>query len=300
MSAHMTRRTIAKTIGAMSGLALAGQVQPALGKSEGVSSRRQGATPVLGILAPAPGAVIATHEVELQLSVTNFELSGAKSGRPDEEGVGHIHVMVDGMSMAQLINFYATDTFSIPLAGLTPGPHTILVTLASNTHVDMMETAQQIEIDYQPTAEVRLPAAQDLGAPGLELVSPMDGAIVPAIFGIEVAPVNFNPTADLEGKTNIPGYGHWHVFVDTDMSAMGMMSMGMASPEAEMASPEAGMDHMAMMSMAGMVSMPGANTFDIDLSAWGPGTHVIWIEPVQNDHTQLAEFSHVEFSVTVQ
>ncbi len=297
MSAHMTRRTIAKTIGAISGLALTGQAQSALGKSGGVSSRRQGTTPALSILAPAPGAVIATHEVELQLSVTNFELCGAKSGRPDEEGIGHVHVMVDGMSMAQLINFYATDSFSIPLAGLTPGLHTIIVTLASNTHIDMMETAQQIEIDYQPTAEVPLPAAQDLGAPGVELVSPMDGAMVPAVFGVQVAPLNFNPTADLEGKTNIPGYGHWHVFVDTDMS--GMMSMGMASPEAGMASPEAGMDHMAMMPMAGMVSMPGTNTFDVDLTAWGPGTHVIWIEPVQNDHTMFADFDHVEFTVTV-
>lgn len=290
MSAHMTRRTIAKTIGAISGLALTGQAQSALGKSGDVSSRRQGTTPALSILAPTPGAVIATHEVELQLSVTNFELNGAKSGRPDEEGVGHVHVMVDGMSMAQLINFYATDSFSIPLAGLVPGRHTIIVTLASNTHIDMMETAQQFEIDYQPTAEVPLPAAQDLGAPGVELVSPMDGAMVPAVFGVQVAPVNFNPTADLEGKTNIPGYGHWHVFVDTDMS--GMMSMTMASPEA-------GMDPMAMMSMAGMVAMPGANTFDLDLSAWGPGEHRVWIEPVQNDHTMFADFDHVEFTVTV-
>ncbi|MEZ4626372.1 MAG: hypothetical protein R2843_16605 [Thermomicrobiales bacterium] len=65
------------------------------------------------------------------------------------------------------------------------------------------------------------------------------------------------------------------------------------------ASPEADMHDVAMMSMAGMVLMPGTNSFDLDLTAWGPGNHTIWIEPVQNDHTMFAEFGHVEFTVNV-
>lgn len=289
MNSGITRRTLVGSAGALSGLAAIGQLSSASAQVP-VVSVSQTAAPSLRILAPAEGAVVATHEVQLDLMVEGFELNGSKSGRPDEDGVGHVHVMVDGMSMAQLINFYASDSFSIPLEGLTPGPHTIIVTLASNTHADMMDTAQQIQIDYQPTAPISLPAAQDLGAPGLTLVAPADGAMVPAVFGVQVQPVNFNSTATLEGKTNTPGFGHWHVFVDTDMSAM--MSMMMASPEA-------GTDPMAMMSMAGMVAMPGTNTFDLDLSAWGPGEHRIWIEPVQNDHTMFAEFDHVEFTVTV-
>jgi hypothetical protein len=129
----------------------------------------------------------------------------------------------------------------------------------------------------------------------VELVSPKDGATVAAKFTVEVKPVNFEPAADLEGKANVPGYGHYHAFVDTKMAMMGGME---ASPETGMmASPAAGM---AMMSMAGMVLMPGTNKFDLDLTAWGPGKHTILIEPVQDDHTNFEKFGHVEFTVTVK
>ncbi len=91
---------------------------------------------------------------------------------------------------------------------------------------------------------------------------------MPPQFTIDVEPVNFEATEDLEGKQNVPGYGHWHVFVDTPMGAM--------------------------------ILMPGTDSFEVDLSEWGPGEHTIFIEPVQNDHTNFAEFGHVEFTVTVE
>jgi hypothetical protein len=76
-----------------------------------------------------------------------------------------------------------------------------------------------------------------------------------------------------------------------DMSATPAEPMSMeGTPEGEM----------HMMAMAGMVLMPGSNTFELDLTAWGPGKHTIWIEPVQNDHTQFQTFGHVEFTVTVK
>jgi hypothetical protein len=257
------------------------------GQLLGFGADAQEGGPSLQIVSPAAGETVTTDDIALQVAVGNFEIDCAKAGRPDEAGVGHLHVMVDGKSMAQLANYYCEETITIPGAGLAPGPHTIVVTLASNTHMDMMESAQQVEIDFQPANPVPLPAAEDLGVPGVELVSPSDGATVPPVFTVEVAPVNFDPCADLEGKQNVPGYGHWHVFVDTDMA---MMDEGMGTPEGEM----------AMMSMAGMVAMPGTNRFELDLSEWGPGQHTIWIEPVQNDHTMFAEFGHVEFTVTVE
>jgi hypothetical protein len=44
---------------------------------------------------------------------------------------------------------------------------------------------------------------------------------------------------------------------------------------------------MSMMSMAGMVSMPGSNSFPVDLSAWKNGKYMLTIMPVQNDHTPI-------------
>ncbi len=84
---------------------------------------------------------------------------------------------------------------------------------------------------------------------------------------------------------------------------MGTMGGGVAIPDGSMAMaiPAEGMgDGMAMMSMAGMVAMPGSNSFVLDLSAWWPGQHTIWIEPLQNDHTMFAVFGQIEVTVVVE
>jgi hypothetical protein len=254
-------------------------------------ARAQGSS-TIEVVSPQPGETVTTDDIEVQVEVSDFTVDCAKAGRPNEDGVGHIHLMIDGMSMAQLANFYCDDSFTVPGDGLTPGKHTLILDLATNDHLDMMETAQEVEFTYEPTNPVALPEAQDLGTPGVELVSPTDGATVPPQFTIDVKPVNFEATEDLEGKQNVPGFGHWHVFVDTPMDAMMMEGEDMAgTPGAE--------GEMHMMAMGGMILMPGTNSFEVDLTAWGPGEHTIFIEPVQNDHTNFAEFEHVEFTVTV-
>ncbi|CAN5679170.1 hypothetical protein BH23CHL5_BH23CHL5_12060 [soil metagenome] len=106
--------------------------------------------------------------------------------------------------------------------------------------------------------------------------------------------MNFTASEDFQGKGNVPGYGHCHVLVDTDMSGMMDMS-GNADTALDESSPQAGM---AMMPMFGMVALPGPDIFELDLSARGPGKHTIWIEPVQSDHTQYEEF-WIKFTVAV-
>jgi hypothetical protein len=77
---------------------------------------------------------------------------------------------------------------------------------------------------------------------------------------------------------------------------------GTPGTEGHMGTPEAEgeMGEMHMMAMGGMILMPGTNSFEVDLTEWGPGEHTIFIEPVQNDHTNFAEFEHVEFTVNVE
>jgi plastocyanin len=136
----------------------------------------------------------------------------------------------------------------------------------------MMDTVKQVSIDFQPPQAVPLPAANYPGDPGIMLASPQDGATVPASFEVQVLPTNFAPAGALEGKTNVPGYGHYHVWVD--------------APE----KPS---------SLANLVLMPGTNGFTLDLSAWGEGKHTIHIEPAQNDHTMYDPAMPVTFTVTV-
>jgi plastocyanin len=236
-----------------------------------VSAHAQDA-PALSIVSPSDGAAITANDIEVEVTLSDFTVDCTQLGRPDQPGFGHILALIDGTTIAQLTNFYCTDTFTVPGDGLTPGEHTLAVVLASNTHVPMMDTAQVVTIDFQPEQPVPLPTSNYIGDPGITLTSPHDGAMVPSSFEVQVEPTNFAPTGSLEGKTNIPGYGHYHVWVDTP----------------EMPS-----------SLAGMVLMPGTNDFTLDLSAWGPGEHTIRIEPAQNDHTMYDPATPVTFTVNV-
>jgi hypothetical protein len=215
--------------------------------------------PSLKIISPADGATITTIDIPVRLEVSNFTLSPLDVGMPNKEGEGHIHVMHDRMDMATLFNLYTTTDFTLPGRGLEPGPHTLFFDLATNDHMDLKDTVQMVHINYQPAAPQPLPAAANVSIlPEVTILSPADGATVGPKVKFQVKTPNFTPALDLEGKPDLVGYGHYHLFVDKSSDPM---------------------------SMAGMVSMPGSDTFTADLSAWAPGKHVITIEPVNNDHT---------------
>lgn len=252
--------------GAVSALMLALMLLPALGASA------QDA-PTLEIVSPQSGNTIEASNITIEVKIENFTVDCSLLGAPDQEGVGHILAFVDGATVAQLTNFYCGETFTIPGDGLTPGGHDIAVVLASNSHVPMMDTAQVIRIDYQPALPAPLPVENYTGDPGVTLISPQDGDTVSSTFDVQVQPSNLIASAALVGKTNVAGYGHYHVWVDTE----------------EMPS-----------SLAGLVLMPGTNAFTLNLSVWGEGEHTIRIEPAQNDHTMYDPATSVTFTVTVE
>jgi hypothetical protein len=223
--------------------------------------------PSLKVIAPTAGQKITSTDIPVTVAVSNFIISPAHVGMPDQPGEGHIHVMLDGMNMGVLFNFYTAPTFTLLGEGIKPGQHKLVFDLASNTHEDIENTAQEVSIDYEPTNPQPAPASAAVsGAPEVKILSPADGATVGPQVTFQVQPANFTPSTGLEGKGNLKGYGHYHVYVD----------MNMASSSS------------GMMSMAGMVLMPGTNTFTVDLSAWPKGTHVVTVELVNNDHTPVA------------
>jgi hypothetical protein len=224
--------------------------------------------PSLKVVSPVDGANITTTDIPVTVEVSNFKISAADVGMPDKPGEGHIHVMIDGMNMGVLFNFYTTPTFTLPGRGIKPGKHKLIFDLASNTHMDMPDTAAEVNIDYEPTNPQLEPApAANAGTPSVKILRPADGATAGPQVTLQVQPTNFTPAQDLEGKPNLAGYGHYHVFVDMSMEAVPSSS--------------------GMMNMAGMVLMPGSNTFNVDLGAWPAGKHTITIEIVQNDHTPI-------------
>jgi hypothetical protein len=246
-------------------------------------------TGALAVVSPRDGEKVTTTDIPVQVAVSNFKVSSAHVGMPDVDGEGHIHVMLDGMNMGVLFNFYTTPEFTLPGRAMTPGPHTLIFGLASNTHEDFANTAQKVNIDYEPAKAEPAPEPVTTAAvPGVKIISPADGATVGPEFTMRVQPANFTPALDLEGKPNIKGYGHYHVFVDMSMPSMEMSSTQMSGGSME------------MMSMAGMVGMPGSNTFPVDLRAWKTGKHTITVETVQNDHTTIADAKPAMITINLE
>src|SRR5260370_11126196 len=239
------------------------------------------AKPSLSILSPQAGENVTSTDIPVSIQVSNFSLSSADVGLPDKDGEGHIHVMLDGMNMGVLVNFYTSPTFTLAGQGMKPGQHTLTFDLASNTHVDIEDTVTNVPINYQrATAKAAPQASSSSGTPEVTVVWPPNGATVGPLFTIQVSRNNFTPSFELEGKPNLAGYGHYHVFVDMPM----MDRTG-------------GQGDMGMMSMAGM---PATDSIPVDLRAWPNGQHTITAEPVQNDHTPIQAAKEAMITITLQ
>jgi hypothetical protein len=154
------------------------------------------------------------------------------------------------MNMGVLFNFYTTPTFTLPGQGMKPGQHTLTFDLASNTHVDIEATVTNVAINYQPaTAKAAPQASASSRSPEVTVVWPPNGATLRPLFTLLVSKNNFAPSLELEGKPNLAGYGHYHIFVIfVDMPMMDMT----------------GGSDVGMMSMIGM---PGTDSIPVDLSA---------------------------------
>jgi hypothetical protein len=236
----------------------------------------------LSVAYPTDGAVVTTTDIPVRVTVSNFTIACDEAGAPNRDGVGHIHIMLDGMTMAQLTNFYCSQQFTLSGQGLQPGQHTLIADLSNNAHLDLMDTAQTITFLYQPsTAPAGLPQPGPATGASVRIAEPTDGATVGPKFNLGVQASNFTASCDLEGKRNVTGHGHYHVFVDQDPVQMMQMMMG---GDHQMMG-----DHMDMMEMPGMISMPCANSIPVNLSAWPSGPHTIAVELEQNDHTPLME-----------
>jgi hypothetical protein len=223
----------------------------------------------VSVASPANGAVVTTKDIPVRVAAQNFTIACDEAGMATRDGVGHLHVMIDGTTMAQLTNFYCTQNFWISGQGVPPGQHVLTIDLATNDHADMEETAQTVTFVYQPSpAPAALPAPDPQTGATIAINAPAAGATVGPQFDLKVESAKFHASCDLEGKPNLAGYGHYHVFVDEDLS----MPMDMT-----------------MMGMPGMIAMPCTDTIPLDLSAWPSGKHTIAVELEQNDHTPLMD-----------
>jgi hypothetical protein len=105
---------------------------------------------------------------------------------------------------------------TLSMQNLNPGQHTIGVVPALSDHMDVMDNAQSIKIDYEPASPLpAIAAAPAGGTPAIKILSPATGSTVSGPFDVRVQVTGLNLSCPLEGKPDVAGYGHWHVNVDT-------------------------------------------------------------------------------------
>ncbi|WP_053971108.1 T9SS type A sorting domain-containing protein [Mangrovimonas sp. ST2L15] len=84
-------------------------------------------TPTLSITSPTNGASVVGPDVDVELSVQNFEVGATNAGLD-----GHIHYSLDAGGTVMVY-----DTDPIALTGLADGEHTVDVWLVDNTHTPL-------------------------------------------------------------------------------------------------------------------------------------------------------------------
>ena len=159
------------------------------------------------------------------------------------------------------------------MQNVSPGQHMIEVVPAQDDHTEIMGNAEEMPFTYQPSnalSQITQPGAT--GKPAITILSPKDGATLSGTFTVKVAFTNFKPACDLMGKPDVPGYGHWHVNVDS-----------MSGP---------------MMGMGTMLGMSCTGTFRGTTVGLQPGsTHTLFALLTDNGHAPLDVFAQIQFTV---
>lgn len=246
--------------------------------------------PSVTIITPAKGAIVTSKDISVTVAIKKFDLECARAGQPGQLGRGHIHAMLDGTNMDRLTNVECAKSFSISGLGAKAGEHTLSVELASDDHMPAsMPTT--IRFSYESTAAQPPPSAMRGGVPELTLLSPKKGANVPRKFDLVVAVKNFDLSCDLEGKADLAGWGHLHVFV---------MQPGVTDQPAHNMKMPMETGGMTMMSMLGMLSMPCTTTVPVDLSSWKSGPAKITVMLANNDHMPTPGVRPTTVDVVIQ
>lgn len=254
------------------------------------------AKPSIAIDSPAMGTTVTGADISIAVSVKNFDLECANAGKTNAPvAEGHIHAMVDGVDMAHLTTLACSDHFTISGRGLKPGKHMLAVVLANDAHA-MDSLPAMTTFIYRPSTPKSLPSAMP-GTPSISVISPQNGASVPMKFNLVLAVHNFNLSCDLEGKQNVPGWGHVHVMVqqegETSSTAATPMVAMMKSPEGRAMAPKFmqetrmtmnQLQQMMAMAEPSLIGMPCTTTIPVDLSTWHSGKAHVIVQLANNDH----------------
>lgn len=229
----------------------------------------------VAITSPASGIKVTGNSVTLQVRVRGYtdtcDLAGKHVTGMEATTTGHYHVLLDGA----LINMYCTPTAMVSLQNVKPGMHTLTVVPSLDDHAQVDHNARSITFDYAPASPLpAVTSAMTMGKPSITILSPRPGATVSGEFTVRVRVTNYHLSCALFGKSNLDGWGHWHLNLDT--ATGGMMGMG------------------------GMTGMSCTKTIRVSTAGLMPGsTHTLIALLVDNLHIPLMPLIASRVSVRI-
>lgn len=109
--------------------------------------------PSIKILSPAKGAQLAGN-FDLEVQVSNYNLSCALEGKPDVEGYGHWHVNLETlnsgmMGMETMARMSCQSVLQMNTQGFPLGHHLLIVYLADDQHAPLMpEVMDSVDVFF--------------------------------------------------------------------------------------------------------------------------------------------------------
>jgi hypothetical protein len=217
----------------------------------------------------SPGFVLKSNVLSVPVSTSGYDDSCSTAGKPVTQGQGHYHVLLDGA----LINMFCGPVAKVSMQNVSPGKHMVEVVPAQNDHAEIMDNAVEVPFTYKPSKPLaEITASSATGDPGIEILEPQDGATLSGDFTVKVAFSNFSASCGLLGKPDVPGYGHWHINIDS-----------MTGP---------------MMGMGTMLGMSCTATFHGSTQGLDAGsTHTLYALLTDNGHAPLNVSDSIQFTV---
>ena len=228
-------------------------------------------TPTVTITSPG-NTVFQIGDVPVSVTVTGFNVVD-KQGQPNVAGEGHLHFYLDlaapttpGQPAIPLSGAWAhVSGTNYTFHNVTGGQHTISAELVNNDHTPLVPPV---------VATVNFQVIPEIGPAHIVIATPIDGATLAAgNIAITVQVSNFN-VVDKQGLPAVAGEGHVHFYLDVIPP----------STPGQPAIPASGV----------WAHVSGTTYTFTNVAA---GTHTIYVQLVNNDHTPLTP--NVISSVTI-
>ncbi len=218
--------------------------------------------------SPEPGFVLTGNTLKFQVRTSGYTDTCDTAGKPVAAGEGHYHVLLDGA----LIDMFCTPKGSVSMQNVEPGEHVLEAVAAQNDHAEVHDNAVELPFTYEPSNPLPEITEPVTGTPAIEIVEPQDGATLSGDFDVTVQITGYEDACSLLGKPDVPGYGHWHVNLDS-----------MTGP---------------MMGMGTMLGMACTNTFHASTVGLQPGsTHTLFTLLTDNGHAPIDVFDQIDITV---